>query len=42
MKKQRKFALIFCLVLLIAFVFGTTAYAAPTGDVAGAIEGTWR
>ena len=42
MKKQRKFALIFCLVLLIALAFGTTAYAAPTGDVAGAIEGTWR
>jgi hypothetical protein len=42
MKKQRKFALIFFLVLLIALAFGTTAYAAPTGDVAGAIEGTWR
>lgn len=24
------------------FAFSTTAYAAPTGDVAGAIEGTWR
>ena len=42
MKKQRKFALIVFLVLLIALAFGTTAYAAPTGDVAGAIEGTWR
>ena len=42
MKKHRKFVLTFCLVLLVAFAFGTTAYAAPTGDVAGAIEGTWR
>ena len=43
MKKYRKLALSLCLVLLIALAFGTTAYAAPpTGDVAGAIEGTWR
>ena len=34
--------LTFCLMLLIVFAFATTAYAAPTGDVAGAIEGTWR
>ena len=42
MKKHRKFVFTFCLVLLVVFAFGTTAYAAPTGDVAGAIEGTWR
>ncbi|MBS3873923.1 MAG: DUF3852 domain-containing protein [Dethiobacter sp.] len=42
MKKYRKLALTLCLVLLVAFAFGTTAYAAPTGDVAGAIEGTWK
>ena len=42
MKKHRKTMLTFCLMLLIVFAFATTAYAAPTGDVAGAIEGTWR
>ena len=42
MKKHRKTMFTFCLVLLIVFAFSTTAYAAPTGDVAGAIEGTWR
>ena len=42
MKKHRKFALTLCLMLLAALAFGMTAYAAPTGDVAGAIEGTWR
>lgn len=42
MKKYRKTMFTFCLVLLIVFAFGTTVYAAPTGDVAGAIEGTWR
>ena len=42
MKKYRKTMFTFCIVLLIVFAFSTTAYAAPTGDVAGAIEGTWR
>lgn len=42
MKKYRKFVLALCLVVLVSLVFCTTAYAAPTGDVAGAIEGTWN
>ena len=42
MKKHRKTMFTFCLVLLIVFAFSTTAYAAPTGDVAGAIENTWN
>ena len=42
MKKYRKFVLTLCFVLLVSLTFGTTAYAAPTGDVAGAIESTWR
>ncbi|WP_166083231.1 DUF3852 domain-containing protein [Erysipelothrix anatis] len=42
MKKHRTFICTFCLVLLVSLVFCTTVYAAPTGDVAGAIEGTWR
>ena len=29
-------------VLVLSMLFGTTAFAAGTGDVAGAIEGTWR
>ena len=37
MKKYRKIAIMLA-VMLVFFVFGTTAYAAPTGDVAGAIE----
>jgi hypothetical protein len=41
MKKYRKIAIMLA-VMLVFFVFGTTAYAAPTGDVAGAIEGTWN
>ena len=40
MKRKRIFPLI--LVLLLCFLFCTTAYAAPTGDVAGAIESTWN
>lgn len=42
MKKYKKTALVLTFALMAAFAFSTTAYAAPTGDVAGAIEGTWR
>lgn len=42
MKKYKKTALVLTFALMVAFTFSTTAYAAPTGDVAGAIEGTWR
>ena len=30
------------LSLLLVFVMGTTAFAAGTGDVAGAVESTWQ
>lgn len=42
MKKYRKFAIALCLVMLVSFAFCMTAYAAPSGDVAGAIESTWK
>lgn len=40
--KLKCFLLVLLVVLLLGIVFCTTAYAAPTGDVAGAIEGTWN
>lgn len=42
MKKYKKAALILCLVLMVSLLFATPAFAAGTGDVAGAIEGTWN
>ena len=33
--------MLLCMALLLCLMFSTTAYAAGTGDVAGAIEGTW-
>ena len=41
MKLNKK--LIFCIVLalILALALGTTAFAAGTGDVAGAVESTW-
>lgn len=41
MKKFKKFALVFCVVLMVSMLFCTPAFAAG-GDVAGAIEGTWN
>ncbi|MDO5594754.1 MAG: DUF3852 domain-containing protein, partial [Eubacteriales bacterium] len=41
MKKCKKFLGVFITVLLLGCLFSTTAFAAGTGDVAGAIEGTW-
>lgn len=41
MRKYKKFAVTLCLALLLTMLFSTTAFAAGTGDVAGAIEGTW-
>jgi len=41
MKKYRKFAIVLCMALLLTMLFSTTAFAAGSGDVAGAIEGTW-
>lgn len=42
MKSELKLMSVFCAFLAMALCFGTTAYAAPTGDVASAIEGTWN
>ena len=42
MKSKMKLLAVFCAALVMALCLGTTAYAAPTGDVAGAIEGTWN
>lgn len=39
--KIKRFLLLACTVLLLACVCGIPAYAA-SGDVAGAIEGTWN
>jgi len=42
MKKYKKIALVLTLAIMVTLAFATTAYAAPSGDVAGAIEGTWN
>lgn len=42
MIKIKKLLVILCAILILTGVFAMTAYAAPTGDVAGAIEGTWN
>ncbi|BAH08477.1 hypothetical protein CKR_3426 [Clostridium kluyveri NBRC 12016] len=39
--KSKRIAMLLCVSLLLCLMFSTTAYAAGTGDVAGAIEGTW-
>jgi hypothetical protein len=39
--KSKRIAMLLCMALLLCLMFSTTAYAAGTGDVAGAIEGTW-
>ena len=41
MAKYKKNLCVFVMVLLMAVLFSTTAFAAGTGDVAGAIESTW-
>lgn len=40
--KKKKWMAVVMVVLMFSLMFGTTAYAAGTGDVAGAIEGTWK
>ena len=43
MKKGKKILTIFCITLVLMTLFCMTAYATPpTGDVAGAIEDTWK
>ena len=39
--KSKRIAMLLCVGLLLCLLFSTTAYAAGSGDVAGAIEGTW-
>lgn len=39
--KMKRIAMLLCIALLLTMVCSTTAFAAGTGDVAGAIEGTW-
>ena len=41
MKISNKIVLIMCLLLICILISSTTALASGTGDVAGAIEGTW-
>lgn len=42
MSKYKKFFCMFRILLLAVCLLSTTAFAAGTGDVAGAIEGTWN
>ena len=40
--KKKKWLVMVTLVFVFSLMFGTTVSAAGTGDVAGAIEGTWN
>lgn len=40
--KLKRILLVFFVVLLLGCILCATAYAAPSGDVAGAIENTWN
>ena len=40
--KRKRLCAALVLSLLLAGVMGTTAFAAGTGDVAGAVESTWQ
>lgn len=40
--KTKRILYVLCVMLLAIALFGTTAYAAGSGNVAGAIEGTWK
>ncbi len=42
MTKFKKISLLLFIVLVVAFLCSITAFAAGSGDVAGAIEGTWN
>ena len=41
-RKKRKWVAIAVMVFMLSLMFGMTAYAGGTGDVASAIEGTWN
>ncbi len=40
--KLKRILPVLLVVIVLGFALCTVAYAAPTGDVAGAIEGTWN
>lgn len=40
--RNKKFLLVLAMLLLLGCLFTTTAFAAGSGDVAGAVESTWR
>lgn len=40
--KIKRIVSVLCVMLLLISLFSITAYAAGSGDVAGAIEGTWK
>ena len=40
--KMKRILTCLCVVVLLVCVFSVTAYAAASGDVAGAMEGTWK
>ena len=42
MKNRKRLFVAFVLTLIMVCMLGTTAMAAGTGDVAGALEGTWN
>lgn len=42
MRKYKKKILVVCMILIAVLMLGTTVFAAGSGDVAGAIEGTWK
>ncbi|WP_312906846.1 DUF3852 domain-containing protein [Tissierella praeacuta] len=42
MKIYKRRTLAICIALMFTLMFSTTAFAAGSGDVAGAIEGTWK
>lgn len=42
MKRSKRVLTVFCITLVLMALFCVTAYADPTGDVAGAIEDTWK
>lgn len=42
MSKYKKIFCVFLILVVAVGLLSTTAFAAGTGDVAGAIEGTWK
>ncbi len=40
--KTKRILAVLCVVFVLTCLFRTTAYAAGSGDVAGAVEGTWK